>query len=233
MRFSTSSTAARLALAALSWALLAGCASSFDNANGYDEQACVERALRRTDDLKTVAEAAKKFESECNDGQGDSCSALGVIYEAGAGVRPNLPRAVALYRRACDAGNQHGCGNLGIARANGLVGAADVAQGVRLLEPACIGGDARSCAYLANLYLTGNTVPKNPGHAAHLLERACDGEEASACVTLGDVLANANHGEDAAQLYGKGCLHGSATACRRLGMTASPSRVEIASAERR
>jgi TPR repeat protein len=227
MRLSTSRTAARLALAALSWALITGCASSFENQGGYDSQACVERALRRTDDLETAAIATKKFEGECNDGRGDACSALGVIYEAGAGVTPDLPRAVALYRRACNAGNQHGCGNLGIARANGFV-----AAGARLLEPACIGGDARSCAYLANLYLTGNTVPKNPGHAVHLLERACDGEEAAACVALGDALMKADLGDDASQFYGKGCLHGSATACRRLGGSSSGSR-EVAAAERR
>ncbi|HEX3772129.1 MAG TPA: hypothetical protein VHV30_14735, partial [Polyangiaceae bacterium] len=89
---------------------------------GPDQQACVERSLRRTHDTLAVAAARFQFEQGCHEGDAEACSALGVIYEVGAGAPANAARAVALYEHACDAGSVRGCANLGVARAYGLDG---------------------------------------------------------------------------------------------------------------
>lgn len=212
--------------------LVTGCASSFGNGYGYDEQACVERALRRSADAETALRASREFIEECRQGGAEACSALGVMNEVGVGVPRNIAKAVALYERACVAHNQRGCTNLGIARAQGLGGVADPAAGVRLLEPACDGGDARACVFLANMHVQGVSVSKDLAQAARLFDRACTGEEASACLALGDMLATDKRLDNAAEYYGKGCLNGDATACGRLGIGATGaghSRGEVAS----
>jgi TPR repeat protein len=216
MRFNLS--AARVGLVVSSSFILftTGCVSSFANASGYDEQACVERSLRRTPDPVTVAQARQQFEEECRQGGAEACSALGVINEVGIGVPANAVRAVALYEGACRDGNRRGCANLGVARAEGIGGPVDLPAAVRLLEPACAEGDARACAHLAGMRESGVGVSKDPLLAAHLLELACNGEEASACLALGDLRARARQFESAAASYGKGCLHGDEAACARL-----------------
>jgi hypothetical protein len=226
---------ARLALVAVPWSILVfvtGCAtSSFGGAApGYDQQACLERALRRAPDPETVARASRAFMAECRDGGAQACSALGVMNEIGVGVPANQAHAVVLYERACAAGNTRGCANLGVARLMGIGGPQDVVAGARLLEPACERGDARACVHLARLHATGEAVSNDPVLAAQLFGRACTGEEASACVALGDIRAGAGNAGAAAALYGEACALGDTTGCGRLE---ARSRQTIATIERR
>jgi TPR repeat protein len=229
------SAKARLALLAVSWStlvLVTGCAtSSFGGAApGYDQQACLERALRRAPDAETVARASKAFMAECREGGAEACSALGVMNEIGVGVPVNAAHSVALYERACAAGNSRGCANLGVARVEGMGGPRDVVAGARLLEPACDRGDARACLHLARLHRTGAGVSNDPVLAAQLFGRACTGEEPSACVALGDIRARADNPGAAAALYGEACALGDATGC---GHLEARSRETIATSERR
>jgi TPR repeat protein len=225
MRFSHFAIA-RLALVALPSSLLAftaGCAtSSFGGAApGYDQQACLERALRRAPDPELVARASKAFKAECREGGAEACSALGVMNELGVGVPMDAAHAVALYARACAAGNSRGCANLGVARAEGIGGPRDVVAGARLLAPGCEHGDARACLHLGRLHLGGDGGSNDLALAAELFGRACAGEEPSACVALGDVRASAGNADAAAALYGEACGLGDVTGCRRLDVGSS------------
>jgi TPR repeat protein len=195
---------------------ITGCVSSFANASGYDEQACVERSLRRTPDPETIGQARQQLSEECRRGGAEACSVLGVIHELGLGVPANAARAVALYERACHDGNRRGCANLGIARAEGIGGPVDLRAAAQLLEPACAEGDARGCARLAAMRESGAGVSKDLRLAAPLFDLACSGEEASACVSLGDLRMQARQFDSAMVSYGEGCLHGDEAACARL-----------------
>jgi TPR repeat protein len=211
----------RLALLTLSSSILVsvtGCAaSSFGGAApGYDQQACLERALRRAPDPETVARASKAFKVECREGGAEACSALGVMNEIGVGVPADAGHAVVLYQRACDAGNARGCANLGVARIEGIGGPRDVAAGARLLGPACDHGDARACVNLAGLRVSGDGVSKDPTLAAKLFEIACRGDEPAACIALADIRATLGYASVAAELYGKACGLGDAVGCKRL-----------------
>jgi len=223
MRIAASSTATRLVLVVSSSFVLltTGCVSSFANASGYDEQACVERSLRRTPDPETVAQATQQFDEECRQGGVQACSALGVINELGLGVPANAARAVALYERACRGGNRRGCANLGVARAEGIGGPVDMQAATQLLEPACTEGDARACAHLAGMRQSGGGGSKDPLVVAHLLELACSGEETSACVALGDIRTKARQLDSAMASYSNGCMHGDDAACARLSASST------------
>jgi TPR repeat protein len=231
------SAIARLALLALSVSSLVsitGCAESFGGASpGYDQQACAERALRRTPDQAVVARAVRAFKADCREGGAEACSALGVMNEMGVGVPANAKHAVALYDLACQAGNARGCANLGVARAQGIGGPRDAVAGARLLVPACDQGDARACGYLGRLFAAGDGVVSDAARASQLFEVACRGEEGSACTSLGDLRAKAGKQGAADELYGKACSLGDASGCKRFDSSGPGLRVEIAMSDRR
>jgi len=179
----------------------------------YDEQSCVERALRRNPDPAAVDAARVAFGEECDAGHADACSALGVMNERGVGGPADPSRAVALYARACDFGNVHGCTNLAVARIEGISGAREVRFAARLLDPACDLGEPRACLYLARLYDAGDGRSRDRALAAHLFEVACDGDEPSACVARADHLAQAGRRAGALKFYGKACPLGDDRAC--------------------
>ena len=231
------SALARLALFAVPVSMLVsitGCAESFGGAApGYDQQACAERALRRTPDQATVARATRAFKADCVQGGAEACSALGVMNEMGVGVPTNPRHAVALYDRACQAGNARGCANLGVAKAQGLGGPRDAVAAARLLLPACDQGDARACGYLGRLFAAGDGVVSDAARASQLFELACRGEEASACTSLGDLRIKAGKHGAADELYGKACSLGDANGCKRFDESGPGLRVEIAMSDRR
>jgi uncharacterized protein len=92
-----------------------GCAapSTFQTAFGVDQQACAERGLVGMDDLGVLADAWELFDRNCSAGDPAACSALGRMYELGAGVPVDPRRARQLYQRACSGGNALGCSHLG------------------------------------------------------------------------------------------------------------------------
>jgi TPR repeat protein len=223
---------ARLALLGLPVSVLVsitGCAASFGGASpGYDQQACAERALRRTPDQDTVARATRAFKADCLQGGAEACSALGVMNELGVGVRVNAKHAVALYDLACQAGNTRGCANLGVAKAEGLGGPRDAVAAARLLMPACNQGDARACGYLGRLFAAGDGVVSDAARASQLFEVACRGEEGTACTSLGDLrIRDGKHGA-ADELYGKACSLGDVNGCKRFDASGPGLRVAIA-----
>jgi TPR repeat protein len=106
-------------LAAIGSLFAVGCAHtgpSSDHArNGAlscDAQESVELALRRHPDPEAVRDAVVTFSEACKEGQAASCSAMGVMYELGLGVRMDTGRARALYGVACGARNFRACENL-------------------------------------------------------------------------------------------------------------------------
>jgi TPR repeat protein len=133
MNHTRSARTALAAVAGLGAALLAACASpgAASPHAGYEEQACAEQALRRSPHPAILDGAEESFTLWCGLGDAASCSMLGVMYEAGAGVARDPRRALALYQRACSAGNARACTNLGAA-----------------LTAACQRGDGAACARL-------------------------------------------------------------------------------------
>jgi TPR repeat protein len=193
----------------------AGCANppAASPSAGYEEQACVEHALRGDPDPGAVATARIAFERSCDERHAAACSALGVIHEIGLGVPADPTRAAALYERACGYGNVRGCTNLAITRIRGFGAPREVRFGARLLGAMCEHGDARACLHLARLHDAGEGTSRDRALAARLFELACEGQEASACLERAETLANAGRHRDAAAFYGKACAFGDTRAC--------------------
>lgn len=203
----------------------AGCHRSFGGAkSGYDQQACLERALRRNPSSALVADGAKQFGDSCRDGELESCSALGVMHELGLGVPRDMFRALALYRRACDGGNAHACINVGTALAKIEGEGRDTVTAAAIFKDACEKGNQEACTRLAGLYLVGDGVSLQPITASRLLNGACDRGNPTACLELGKAAQDRKDTKMADTLFEKACFGGDIEACARLGApeTAKP-----------
>jgi TPR repeat protein len=55
----------------------------------------------------------KELETNCNDGDIESCSDIGFLYLQGEGVKQDYQKAAELNQKSCDGGNLNGCYYLG------------------------------------------------------------------------------------------------------------------------
>ncbi len=61
-----------------------------------------------------LADKVDESKRSCDSGNGVSCSALGVIYKYGIGVKQDYFKAAKYYQKACGLNNDRGCVNLGV-----------------------------------------------------------------------------------------------------------------------
>lgn len=78
-------------------------------------------------------------------GSASSCLHLGSLYQDGAGVPRDLPRAADSFRQACQQGSAEGCYQAGVMYAQGKGVARDPRQAGALLRRACDGGVRQAC----------------------------------------------------------------------------------------
>ncbi len=211
---------------ALSGGALSGCgASMFAGVGaGYDQQGCVEEALRRGADAATAKTAANEFELGCKTGDAAACSALGVVFETGVGRPQDARQARGLYAKACSAKNQRGCVNLAKLEIASAQGAGDLALAHERLFLACELGEPSGCAAMGERLRRGAGVPRDLEKADRMLDRGCAAGNAEACYALGDLRevdeASPAHNQAAITLFVKSCVAGHEPACRRLSPSA-------------
>jgi hypothetical protein len=95
--------------------------------------------------------APARFLTACDAGDGSACVVLGLMYERGASVPRNAPRAVTLYQRACELGELRGCVNLGVLLEAGIGADTNVDRARELFTLACDGGQQTACDLRAAL----------------------------------------------------------------------------------
>jgi uncharacterized protein len=104
--------------------------------------------IARNDDKARAffTRAATGFKRGCDEQhRPDWCSQLGTMYEEGHGMPVDLPRAIALHRRACE-GNQEGsCYRLARLIERDVPGAGKREEARGFYEKGCNGGIAASC----------------------------------------------------------------------------------------
>jgi TPR repeat protein len=107
-------------------------------------------------------------------GSGDSRGALfvGVLYDAGLGVRQDHGQALAWYRSAADAGNVTGMFNVGVMYDAGRGVQPDPGQAAVWYARAAAHDFGRAEYDLALLYEGGVGVPRNPAYATRLFVKA-------------------------------------------------------------
>ncbi len=203
---------------------LTGCvgATFGGSSPGYDEQGCVEQALRRNPDKGSLEGARVLFEQGCTSGDAGACSALGVLYELGRGVAADPRRAAKLYRMACNQGNGRGCTNLGLVLEHGVQGVPAQKQARDFYSRACDEGERSGCANLGRLYKEGKVVPKDLAFASDLLTHACRDGETAACLDLAELVAPSEP-DRALSLFVNACVAGEASACSHI-QTSTPKK---------
>lgn len=89
--------------------------------------------------------SSELFEISCNNGDIDSCSALGIMYLNGYGIKQSYSKSKDLFAKACNGGNSDGCFNLGNIYENGHGVKQDYLKAKDLFIKACNGGNIVSC----------------------------------------------------------------------------------------
>jgi hypothetical protein len=178
--------------------------------------ACVAAA----EDLKQRSElgatyAAEFYRYACDEGHAPACRGLAELYESGAGVKRDRPRALQLWEDACAHGDARSCTILahtlfrrdetsgqvmmllligchrGDATACGDYARrvsrdpAQHATGARYFERACKGGVGEACLLL--IEHERRAAPVQPRRERELTERACHAGELQSCILLGQV----------------------------------------------
>lgn len=116
------------------------------------QSACGEYALYMAMGVGGIPEDRKKAEQlvrgPCETtGEGNSCHALGYLYETGIDGKRDQVKAMELYEKACTAKAPDACGELGLVYFNGNRSptGGDPEKAVMYLTKACELGDRMSC----------------------------------------------------------------------------------------
>lgn len=179
------------------------------------------------EDPAKAAELAKRSEAlyakQCDAGDLQWCTNLGVLYEGPFLGQPDFAKAAAVYKKACDKNAGDWCVNLALMQAYGDGMPKDVKKASALMQKACNANVMLACGTLGQMHMkTELGLSGKPAKGVPLLEKACAGGEVQACAVLSaenglgeriprnDVLAK-KYGERA-------CALGSSSACFIQGM---------------
>lgn len=148
----------------------------------YWQQACDEGKRFGCENLVT------KLQLTCNNnGGGEECNILGVLFNRGEVVPLDPLEGVSYFDQACRNGFHKGCQNVAIqAFFDGTVtvSSGGVSDAIAQLPSGCEDGESMSCFLLGYAHVHGHGVPKDIPLAQDLLSTACDKGEAAACAEL-------------------------------------------------
>jgi TPR repeat protein len=166
-------------------------------------------------------EALPLMTTACNGGLARGCGDLGVLYQNGKGVSPDLAKAAVLYRKGCDGQSWRACYFLGSMYSNGTGVGQDQAQAAAFYRRGCEeGGDPPSCNSLGIAYENGSGVTKDDARATTFFSKACDASGPAGCSNLGIAYAKgdgvARNPAQATALFHKACDLGFQTGCQNV-----------------
>ncbi len=147
----------------------------------YWRQACDEGKRFACENLVT------KLELTCNNGGGEECNMLGVLYNRGEIMPLDPLEGVSYFDQACRGGFHKGCQNVVIQAVfdgNVSMTSAGVSDAIEQLPAGCEDGESMSCFLLGYAHVHGHGVPRDIPLAQDLLSSACDMGEAAACAEL-------------------------------------------------
>ena len=170
-------------------------------------------------DYTRAVELARKG---CQASVSESCVTLGLLYETGQAIQPDLQSASRLYRNACTQGDLRGCVELGDLYEDGRGVTQDSAQAHSLFTKACDGGEMVGCSNLGRQAVMGIGGAQDVAGAIRYFTKTCNGGESAGCYNLGEIYIR---GDSAASdpakgvpLLRKACDMGEMRGCNRLGL---------------
>lgn len=132
-----------------------------------------------------VATARGIWERLAAEGDGQAMNNLGVLYDQGHGVEPDVGRALHWFARAAEAGNASGMSNYGRMLEQGRGMEANPAEAARWFDLAARKGQPEAQYNLGFLYEHGRGVPKDDAAAAAWYSRAASQRQPEALGRLG------------------------------------------------
>lgn len=132
-----------------------------------------------------VASARVIWEKLAAEGDGQAMNNLGVLYDQGQGVEPDVGRALHWFARAAEAGNASGMSNYGRMLEQGRGMEANPAEAARWFDLAARQGQAEAQYNLGFLYEHGRGVARDDAAAAAWYSRAAAQGQREALGRLG------------------------------------------------
>lgn len=132
-----------------------------------------------------ASSAAKEFSNAFDAGDADGAFYLGRMSELGIGLKPDLTRAVALYKAGAEKGSSLSKNRLGLMHLSGQGALQDFELGAKLICEAADGGDANAQFNCGNLHLQGKGVTKDKKTAVSYFEKASEQNHIAAQNFLG------------------------------------------------
>ncbi len=118
-------------------------------------------AGKRAYEQGDYATAVKELRPLAEQGNAEAQALLGLMYNLGRGVLPDMGQAVKWYKAAADQGNAEGQCHLGTMYLNGAGVAKDTAQGLKLLKLSAEQGFADAYLMLSLAYMNLKDVPRD------------------------------------------------------------------------
>lgn len=132
-----------------------------------------------------IPNAAKEFSDAFEAGDGDGAFYLGRMSELGLGIKPDLTRAVALYKAGVEKGSSLALNRLGLMHLSGQGALQDFERGAEMICQAADKGDTNAQFNCGNLYLQGKGLKENKKLAIKYFEKAAKKDHIGAQNFLG------------------------------------------------
>ncbi len=133
---------------------------------------CVTLAACASSGLGDVPEPERRVAEMAEANDPDAQTAIGIMFERGLGMRPDIDRALEWYRRAAAQGDPLAEFHIGSLYERGLVVAQDYAEAAAWYRRAAEGGSDAAQAALAYLYEKGFGVEQDYAEAVKLYDAA-------------------------------------------------------------
>ena len=172
--------------------------------------------------LVLSAENIESLDKECNDGNFQKCTTLGILYAKGEVVEKNFFKSFEYYTKACDSGNLDGCANLGYLYLMGKGTKQDFKKARELYSKTCNSEKKLGCANLGFFYSQGKGVNQDHEKAVSFYDRACTADDVIGCHNLADKYREGKGVKQdlamALKLYKKSCDGNYSASCHNLAM---------------
>jgi TPR repeat protein len=144
-----------------------------------ESSSALGRCLNDRDDGACSA-AVPALSAACTNGRGESCRALGSLYDGGWGVPVDKTHAAALYTTGCTAGDRSSCARYALLQAQGTGVPRDPSAAVGTLQRLCASDVDDACIGWA-VVLSHSKAAAELAKARELLKRSCANGNPEGC----------------------------------------------------
>jgi len=194
---------------------------------------------KSVDKLDLKANEAKKWQKECGEGNGESCSELALYLLKNGKISETKPLVMSLFNKGCKLKDARAC--VWVGRVEYEFGDKDAGKG-HILK-LCEAKNAYGCFSMWEIekgFGSADMAQKYRKEAVSIMhglkdfdavfsqfEEGCETENKEACLNLGILSEELNRPSKAKEMYQKGCDMGSGASCSNLGFLFQRDGLEV------